>query len=827
MSRKKKQRSVDHRPDENHSNQKPQNHPESSDKKSISKKKSSDGVASRWKDDDEEELIGTPSYGMFLNELDYGSDDTWSKFPSDSRVTKEENSSTGQPSVKKSKRRRTSKKMSQEPAKTAKMTLSVEDEEFLFDDDDDDDLTLPSYGRSHHLVERKPQPQEKAAQPQEKPRLQEKAVQPREKVRPPQEKTSQKPQTPKQSGSLPEKQTPVSSTGKATVKKDNLSSQKKEGQNRQQGQQARQSKSPSAEHVKQVEQKEKTPPKRTEQFPRDASKRDTSKKGESASVSKPKAEQNPHSSQLPQSSQKSSPAPAKKDSRVKDSEARDSKPKDFGKDSSPKDSRPKDSIAKDSGKDLRTKEQRAREQSREPLKATQQPKQDRLEKKAVSEKKTSSSSNIPPSNKTEKTPQPKQQQQVSKKKASRRAVPSSSFQFGDLKLSPTTLTALEASSYNTPTPVQAGLIPRIVKGLDVMGQARTGTGKTAAFLIPILERLDECGEGNEPVALIMVPTRELAVQVRDEAVKLAQGRDVRIVSCYGGKPISGQIQKLQQGVDIIVGTPGRILDMANRRALVLDSLIWVVLDEADRMLDIGFRPDIEKILRKTPSDRQTLLLSATLPPPVVKLAERYMREPDVIDFSDTQVTVETIEQFYITIDRDRKLPALIELINQENPKQAIIFCRTKRGADRLKRQLEDHYQSLEALHGDMQQTVRDRVMAQFRSGKLKFLVATDVIGRGIDISGISHIINYDIPKFCDDYVHRVGRTGRMGREGVAYTFVTAEEGPELTRIEIRINRLLKRAELKGFSAVTIIDPHESAEPKPVFGKPTRRVRRAL
>jgi ATP-dependent RNA helicase DeaD len=399
--------------------------------------------------------------------------------------------------------------------------------------------------------------------------------------------------------------------------------------------------------------------------------------------------------------------------------------------------------------------------------------------------------------------------------------------FGNLKLSQTMLASLKAANYHEPSPVQAGLIPDVLAGRDVMGQARTGTGKTAAFCIPILEGLDNHEHGDEPVALILVPTRELAVQVRDEAAKLAKGRKVRIIACYGGKPIGDQITKLKNGVDIVVGTPGRVLDLSRRGALKLDALIWVVLDEADRMLDIGFRPDIEKILRLTPSDRQTLLLSATLPPDVVKLAERYMRDPKVIDFSDKQMAVETIDQYYITIDRDRKLEGLIRLIKEQQPKQAIVFCRTKRGADRVKRQLEDKFESLDSLHGDMTQGTRDRVMSQFRAGKLQILVATDVVGRGIDVTGISHIINYDIPVFCDDYVHRVGRTGRMGREGTAYTFVTAEEGQELTRIEMRINQLLKRAELKNFEAVSQIVPDDKEPPKPVFGKSTRRVRRAL
>jgi len=410
--------------------------------------------------------------------------------------------------------------------------------------------------------------------------------------------------------------------------------------------------------------------------------------------------------------------------------------------------------------------------------------------------------------------------------------------FIKLGVSDTMLEALKLLRYLEPTPIQSGVFERVKSGIDVMGQAQTGTGKTAAFCIPIIEAIEECPPGDDPVALILVPTRELAVQVRDEAAKLAYGREIRTTACYGGKPLAKQIERLKSGVDILVGTPGRILDLMNRRALFLDSLRWVVLDEADRMLDIGFRPSIEKILRRTPNNRQTLLFSATLAPPVVRLAEKYMNEPVVLDFSNKNIAVETIEQFYVTVDPQRKFDALVHLLNEQEPQQAIIFTRTKRGADRLARLLANRFENLAAIHGDLTQDVRDQVMAKFRSGKVRYLVATDVVGRGIDVTGISHIINYDVPAFCDDYVHRVGRTGRMGREGVAFTFVTVAEGSELTRIEMRINKLLKRAELKGFEAFQkpvalpedSDDGDETAEltsPKPIFGKKVRKVRRAL
>jgi len=256
------------------------------------------------------------------------------------------------------------------------------------------------------------------------------------------------------------------------------------------------------------------------------------------------------------------------------------------------------------------------------------------------------------------------------------------------------------------------------------------------------------------------------------------------------------------------------------------------------MLDIGFRPDIEKILRRCPQSRQTLLLSATIPPPVKRLAERYMRAPEMLDFSSKDLAVETIEQYYFTVDPERKFDLLVKLVEREQPQQAIVFCRTRRGTDKVCRRLTEVVKAVDTIHGDLVQSARDRVMRRFREGKIKVLVATDVVGRGIDVTSISHIINYDVPQFCDDYVHRVGRTGRMGREGVAFTFVSPEEGNELTRIEMRINRLLKRDEIPGFVALTKPQPTEDfdaedGEPpeppvaKPVFGRRTRRLRRAL
>ncbi len=404
------------------------------------------------------------------------------------------------------------------------------------------------------------------------------------------------------------------------------------------------------------------------------------------------------------------------------------------------------------------------------------------------------------------------------------------WQLGDVGLSEATRSALAQAGYLEPTPIQAGLIPRALRGEDLMGQAQTGTGKTAAFAIPILERLQPAERAGGPRALVLVPTRELAVQVRDEFIKLAAARRAGIVAVYGGKPLRQQSEQLKRGTHVVVGTPGRVLDHIGRGTLVLDGVRCVVLDEADRMLDIGFRPDIEKILRRCPKVRQTLLLSATIPPPVMRLARQYMRDPKPLDFSPPKaIAVETIEQFYFTVDPEQKFDLLVRLIRRDDPKQAIIFCRTKRGTERVHRRLARKLDAVATIHGDLPQRTRDRVMARFRQGEIRYLVATDVVGRGIDVTTISHIVNYDVPEFCDDYVHRVGRTGRMGAEGVAYTFVTPEEGNELTRIEMRIDRLLKRDEIPGFVTFTKPEPEEkpAAAAKPVFGRRTRRIRRAL
>ncbi len=378
--------------------------------------------------------------------------------------------------------------------------------------------------------------------------------------------------------------------------------------------------------------------------------------------------------------------------------------------------------------------------------------------------------------------------------------------FDEMDLSPVMRRAIKKAGFEQPSPIQVSLIPLALDGADVIGQARTGTGKTAAFSIPILEQLDPLEECRDPQAIVIVPTRELADQVGREVERLASGVPTEVAVLAGGKNITRQLRQLQNGVQIVVGTPGRLQDHLQRGSLRTDKVWCVVLDEADRMLDIGFRPQIERILRKCPRDRQTLLLSATFPPTVRRLAESYMVRPQVIDCSMNEMAVETIEQRYFTVAQDRKTELLDRLLEREQPEQAIIFCRTKRGTDRLFRQLNHSFDSCGSMHGDMQQRERDRVLQSLRDRKLKILVATDVVGRGIDISTISHIINYDVPQDCDDYVHRVGRTGRMGRDGIAFTFVVPGEGDVLTSIEQRINKELIRDSIEGFEPMPVPQP---------------------
>ena len=362
--------------------------------------------------------------------------------------------------------------------------------------------------------------------------------------------------------------------------------------------------------------------------------------------------------------------------------------------------------------------------------------------------------------------------------------------FDELKLSQPVLTSLSAAGFTKPTPIQAQFIPLAMSGRDVMGQAKTGTGKTGAFLIPIFERIKP-GEARTQ-ALILAPTRELAMQIEGEIGRLGRTLGFSSVTIYGGSSYEPQIEALAAGVDIVVGTPGRIMDHMGSGRLDLSGIKVAVLDEADRMLDLGFRKDIEFILKHCPAQRQTLLLSATIPDDILKLAKRFMYDPLEVWTAAEKMTVDTVEQHYFVCDSREKMPILLKLLETENPQLAIIFCGTKMGAKRLAERLNRLYISAREIHGDLHQSRREKIMSAFRKGKVKLLIATDVASRGIDVDNITHIINYDIPYKIEDYVHRIGRTGRIGRSGKAYTLVSREEGQYLTEIELLINKEINR-----------------------------------
>jgi ATP-dependent RNA helicase DeaD len=330
-----------------------------------------------------------------------------------------------------------------------------------------------------------------------------------------------------------------------------------------------------------------------------------------------------------------------------------------------------------------------------------------------------------------------------------------------------------------------------MEGHDVIGQAQTGTGKTAAFGIPIVERVTD---QRQIQALVLTPTRELAIQVSEELAKIGKFRKMKVLPIYGGQAIDRQIRALQFGVQVIVGTPGRLLDHINRGTIKLNTVKMLILDEADEMLDMGFVEDIENILRHIPSEeRQTLLFSATMPAPIRRLAERYMRQPVTITISKEQLTVPLIDQYYYET-RD-KLEGLCRVLDVEDAERIIIFCRTKKGVDDLVASLQARGYLADGLHGDLSQAQRDRVMRKFRDGKLEILIATDVAARGIDIEHITHVINYDVPQDPESYVHRIGRTGRAGKKGVAITFIEPREYRQLRLIEQLVKARIMRRQL--------------------------------
>jgi ATP-dependent RNA helicase DeaD len=353
--------------------------------------------------------------------------------------------------------------------------------------------------------------------------------------------------------------------------------------------------------------------------------------------------------------------------------------------------------------------------------------------------------------------------------------------FKDLGLSPKIQQALDELGYVDPTPIQEEAIPELLAGHDVIGQAQTGTGKTAAFGLPLLQYLDPADP--EVQAIVLTPTRELCIQVTQALRAYAEHLDIEVVAVFGGAPIRSQQSQLRSGAHVVVATVGRMMDLMGRHSLVLTAARYIVLDEADEMLDLGFIEDVEKILRMCPSGRQTALFSATMPPPIQRLAEGYMYEPTTISITPKELTVDAIQQAYIEVPAKDKAAKLVEVLKIEEPEQAIIFCRTKIGASKLERTLKDKGLDVKALHGDMSQGSRDGVMIAFKNHRVRLLVATDIAARGLDIEHVTHVINFDVPNSSEVYVHRIGRTGRVGRTGRAITFVTPAQREEIDRIE--------------------------------------------
>jgi ATP-dependent RNA helicase DeaD len=382
--------------------------------------------------------------------------------------------------------------------------------------------------------------------------------------------------------------------------------------------------------------------------------------------------------------------------------------------------------------------------------------------------------------------------------------------FRELGLSPEIQRALDELGYEEPTPIQDQAIPGLLAGHDVIGQAQTGTGKTAAFGLPLLQYLDPASD--EVQAVVLTPTRELCIQVTQALRAYAEHLEVEIVAVFGGAPIRSQQAQLRAGAQVVVATVGRMMDLMSRHSLVLTAARYVVLDEADEMLDLGFIEDVEKILRMCPSGRQTALFSATMPPPIKRLAEGHMYEPTTIRITPKALTVDAIAQAFVEVPAKEKAARLVELLKVEEPEQAIIFCRTKIGASRLDKALREKGLDVKALHGDMSQGSRDGVMISFKDHRVRLLVATDIAARGLDIDHVTHVINYDVPNSSEVYVHRIGRTGRVGRTGRAITLVTPAQRKEIARIERDVK--------------TKIDEWETPEERLEHAPPPRRRERA-
>lgn len=374
--------------------------------------------------------------------------------------------------------------------------------------------------------------------------------------------------------------------------------------------------------------------------------------------------------------------------------------------------------------------------------------------------------------------------------------------FRELGLSEVMLNALHKKGFEEPTPIQAKTIPFLLQnGKDLIGKAQTGTGKTAAFGIPLIENI--VPDSKKIQAIILTPTRELAIQVTEELSTFAEEQKTRIIAVYGGQPIERQISRLQRGVDIVVGTPGRVLDHLERRTLDISKVSYMVLDEADEMLNMGFIDDIETILKAVPKERRTVLFSATMPPHIERLARNYMRDYEIISVSSEQISRDNIQQIYFEVSQSDKFEALFRIIDVEESFYGVVFCRTKVDADEISHKLANRSCRAEALHGDLSQGQREKILQKFRAKKITVLVATDVAARGIDIDNLTHVINYSLPQDPESYVHRIGRTGRAGKSGTAITLITPSEYRKLISIQRIANTKITKQKVPGVQEVII------------------------
>src|SRR5687768_17517509 len=379
--------------------------------------------------------------------------------------------------------------------------------------------------------------------------------------------------------------------------------------------------------------------------------------------------------------------------------------------------------------------------------------------------------------------------------------PDATADFDSLGLSETVLRAVSDAGYHTPTPIQQQAIPLVLKGRDVIGLAQTGTGKTAAFTLPLVDQL--ISGPHRTRAVVLTPTRELCMQVEQSIRKYAQHSRLSVAAVFGGVPLEPQQKALRQGVDVVVATPGRLIDHLERQNVLFDDLEVLVLDEADRMLDMGFAPQINRLVNEMPSYRQTLLFSATMPPEVEVLARKYLRKPVVVQIGRRSEAAHTVTHAVYPVPRERKSALLAHLLKESGLDSVLVFVRTKIGADRVVRHL--HHEGIDAiaLHADKTQSQRTQALADFKAGKIRVLVATDIAQRGLDITHITHVISYDVPQQPEDYVHRIGRTGRASREGDAFTFMAPDEIAMVRTIEAVIGQPIPRVSVPGYDFGTV------------------------